>query len=407
VYEYAFDNTTSGHARYSGPECGLLLDALTLLKEKLDGWNKIAVEHGAAGLPYAQEVADLDSMIEWYKERLTNPPPREITALDVSVGSLRYHKAALIYAAWVNEQNVETTVKSDWPSAVQESLRSGSRSFLALAEKINFPPAAILDELRPEFAFQMSVSATGENWDVFISHAHEDKSALAAPLATELRERGLRVWYDEFALMVGDSLRRSIDRGLARSRFGIVILSPRFFQKEWPQKELDGLVARESQGQKVILPVWHDITADAIRRYSPMLADRVGVPSSFGIAGITDALVKAISAPSNIPLGDVTETPRTRRVEMELPDEARSLLLEASLDRDGAILKARTLGGQIIQVNGKTFGEPTDRRSAAKWEFALEQLRARGLVVERGTKGEMFEITEQGYQLVDLFKDRT
>jgi len=65
--------------------------------------------------------------------------------------------------------------------------------------------------------------------DVFVSHAWEDKEEIAGPLAETLRRKGLRVWYDEFTLTVGDSLCRSIDRGLAQSRYGIIILSPHFF----------------------------------------------------------------------------------------------------------------------------------------------------------------------------------
>ena len=77
-----------------------------------------------------------------------------------------------------------------------------------------------------------------DEWDVFISHASEDKEAIATPLAEALQEEGLRVWYDDFSLRLGDSLRESIDRGLARSRFGVVILSGYFFGKHWPQQEL-------------------------------------------------------------------------------------------------------------------------------------------------------------------------
>jgi len=69
--------------------------------------------------------------------------------------------------------------------------------------------------------------------DVFICHASEDKDAIARPLAEALRERGHVVWFDEFELEIGDSLRQEIDRGLARSRFGVVILSPSFFEKKW------------------------------------------------------------------------------------------------------------------------------------------------------------------------------
>lgn len=132
------------------------------------------------------------------------------------------------------------------------------------------------------------------SWDVFISHAFEDKATLAKPLAEGLGARGLEVWYDDFTLTVGDSLRGSIDRGLADSRFGVVILSDAFFKKHWPRRELDGLVARESSGSKVILPVWHGLEAVHIRIHSPMLADRVAVSSSLGIDYVVNQLMKAI-----------------------------------------------------------------------------------------------------------------
>lgn len=136
------------------------------------------------------------------------------------------------------------------------------------------------------------------DWDVFISHAWEDKESFARPLAEALQREGLRVWFDEFTLTVGDSLRRSIDYGLANSRYGIVILSPNFFAKEWPQKELDGLASREVPGEKVILPVWHNITAEQIRKYSPMLAGRIAVSSSRGLEGVVTELLRAMKIDS-------------------------------------------------------------------------------------------------------------
>jgi hypothetical protein len=131
-------------------------------------------------------------------------------------------------------------------------------------------------------------------WDVFVSHASEDKETFAKPLAHALQERGVKVWFDAFTLTVGDSLRRSIDRGLAQSRFGIVVLSEAFFQKHWPQLELDGLVARESAGVKVILPIWHDIDESRVRIHSPMLADRVAVSSARGLDHVVEQLLHVI-----------------------------------------------------------------------------------------------------------------
>ncbi|MHB0961118.1 MAG: toll/interleukin-1 receptor domain-containing protein [Pirellulaceae bacterium] len=119
-----------------------------------------------------------------------------------------------------------------------------------------------------------------DEYDVFISHASEDKEDVVRPLAEKLVELGLNVWYDEFRLKVGDSLRRSIDAGLAKSRFGIVVLSPSFFAKNWPQYELDGLVQREMDGGKVILPLWHRVTKSEVMGYSPSLADKLALNST-------------------------------------------------------------------------------------------------------------------------------
>jgi len=110
-----------------------------------------------------------------------------------------------------------------------------------------------------------------------------------------VKKRGLRVWYDEFSLTLGDSLRESIDRGLAHSRFGVVILSHHFFQKHWPKKELNGLASREVDGDKVILPVWHEIGFAEVRKYSPMLADRLAVQTKDGLAHVVDKILAAVT----------------------------------------------------------------------------------------------------------------
>lgn len=130
------------------------------------------------------------------------------------------------------------------------------------------------------------------SYDAFISHASEDKEDLVRPLAENLREAGFSIWYDEFQLKVGDSLRRSIDKGLANSRFGIVILSPSFFAKNWPQYELDGLVAREMTSGKVVLPVWHKVSKNEVIGYSPSLADKVALNTAMYTV---DELVKELA----------------------------------------------------------------------------------------------------------------
>jgi hypothetical protein len=139
-------------------------------------------------------------------------------------------------------------------------------------------------------------------YDAFICHASEDKDDFVRPLAAALASHHLEIWYDEFSLSVGDGLRRAIDRGLAKSRFGIVVLSPHFFKKGWAQRELDGLVARQiAEDRRLILPIWHNVTAIDIVQFSPPLADTVALQSSRGLQAVCADLVRKLR-PDESPL---------------------------------------------------------------------------------------------------------
>lgn len=121
-----------------------------------------------------------------------------------------------------------------------------------------------------------AVPERGErSYDVFISHASEDKDEIVRPLASALVQEGLEVWYDEFTLKIGDSLRRKIDQGLAHSRIGLVVLSSSFIKKGWANYELDGIVTRSVSGEQILLPIWHGITKQQVMDFSPSLADKV------------------------------------------------------------------------------------------------------------------------------------
>jgi hypothetical protein len=132
-----------------------------------------------------------------------------------------------------------------------------------------------------------------KQWDAFISHASEDKNVVD-PLAEALRGAGLKIWLDHQALHLGDSLREKIDEGLAESRFGIVILSPSFLAKSWPKRELNGLMALEELGHKVILPVWHQMTKETLLSHSPILADRLASDTAHGITSVAADITQVI-----------------------------------------------------------------------------------------------------------------
>lgn len=141
--------------------------------------------------------------------------------------------------------------------------------------------------------------ATPKRWDVFISHASEDKEAVAMPLAKALEGAGVKVWLDQDQLRIGDSLRASIDEGLAKSRFGVVIISASFLGKQWPVRELNGLMALEEDGHKVILPVWHGVTKSQVAEHSPILADRLAADTIRGVAYVAGAIEDVVFDPKN------------------------------------------------------------------------------------------------------------
>jgi hypothetical protein len=154
-----------------------------------------------------------------------------------------------------------------------------------------------------------AINRTGDqliekDWDVFISHAGEDKDAVVRPLAHALQERGLNVWYDEFELRLGDSLRRKIDQGIARSAFGVVVLSPAFFAKGWPNYELDGLVTRAVAGGQVLLPLWHKVSRADVEAFSPSLADKLARDTTTTtLDQIADEIVEVVTAATGTPQG--------------------------------------------------------------------------------------------------------
>jgi hypothetical protein len=199
--------------------------------------------------------------------------------------------------------------KADIAKQIGATVSKLGKSQQRLADEQNRNQKRLLDDLRRqqddfrrvqesrirktvEVVDQPSSSFAAPQHHAFISHASEDKDDVVRPLAEKLVQAGFDIWYDEHQLTVGDSLRRSIDRGLASARFGIVVLSPSFFAKNWPQYELDGLVAKEMEGNKVILPLWHKVSKNEVLRHSPSLADKLALNTA---THTLDELVEQLS----------------------------------------------------------------------------------------------------------------
>jgi hypothetical protein len=205
---------------------------------------------------------------------------------------------------------------------------------------------------------------TGDAYDVFLSHASEDKTDFVVPLAEALAVRGVRVWFDKQQLMLGDSLSRKIDEGLALSRFGAVVLSPAFFAKEWPQRELDGLVARETAlGVKVILPIWHKITRDEILKFSPTLAGKLAARTSDGLEAIADQICEVLAGP--VDSGQVISEPAP---EPEAPGSSSATpAVTTALQPDSTAAAVRS--AVVEQRLPELRAEVSKRVSAAKHDL--------------------------------------
>lgn len=198
---------------------------------------------------------------------------------------------------------VRLTVPSSghWYGVVDmQGLRGSTNASFRLVPRSALQPLPPIRENRQEIQhiaenLAEAIDDGDREFDVFISHATEDKESIVRPLAQALANAGVNVWYDEFELRIGDSLRRKIDAGIARSRFGLVVLSPSFFAKPWPQYELDGLVTMSVSQKQVLLPVWHEVSMDQVMRASPSLADKLALRTAdYTIEEIANEIAQVI-----------------------------------------------------------------------------------------------------------------
>ena len=166
-------------------------------------------------------------------------------------------------------------------------------------------------------------------YDVFVSHASEDKNTFVRPLAMALSALGITVWYDEFSLRPGDSISRSIDKGIAGSQHGLVVISRAFIEKPWPEYELRGLVTREVGGAATIVPIWHGVGKEEVASFSPSLADKFAIRTD-GCTAIDVALRVAATVRPDI----YTLHPRSKLEELASGEAFKALQTELNSVRE-------------------------------------------------------------------------
>ncbi|MCP3960159.1 MAG: TIR domain-containing protein [bacterium] len=190
------------------------------------------------------------------------------------------------------------------------------------------------------------------DYDLFISHASEDKADFVEPLVGPLQDRGLRVWYDSREITLGDDFRAKMDEGLASSRFGVVVISPSF-RKYWPGAELSALFTQERiLEEKRILPVVHAMTAKQVTRAWPLLAARAAAYSSEGVDVVAEKIAASVGQVGGLGGGAqfgggpsrLYGVPGTRSVHFVGRDQELSQLREL-LRRRGSVRIAASVEG--------------------------------------------------------------
>lgn len=259
----------------------------------ITGYLEIEIKNMRTFIDYAiSEFKRLANLPAVDKEEIEKTYQRYIdTFFDGSLYRMRKIMESPMLPKFGLEGTVMTKLQEEKSQAMEDLSIAKAEMIFGLS-KVTSPQMTIEDN---------TIGMTTE-WDVFICHASEDKKTVVEPLANELVKRGLKVWYDRYVLRIGDSLLQKIDEGLSKSKYGIVILSPHFFQKEWTKKELDGLIQKEIGGKKVILPVWHNVKRNDIMKYSPTLAGRLAGTTQQGIDSLADELILAMS--DGIPEGN-------------------------------------------------------------------------------------------------------
>lgn len=111
-------------------------------------------------------------------------------------------------------------------------------------------------------------------YDVFLSHANADKQDFVDELNSSLEKLDVKIFYDKKSLEWGDKWKDKILDGTKKAEFAIIVISENFFDREWTEKELDQFLNRQNRnGQKLILPIIHNITNDDLRKKYPSVAD--------------------------------------------------------------------------------------------------------------------------------------
>lgn len=262
-----------------------------LEKKKAEEDRKAADNHKKASRVSVSKNAS-ESMIKNKMRQIENyeEKARKAEAASADYGKKISDKRTKRNDAYLKLQKEEQNERKKQEKSIENMKR-------VYEQRISELESLRLSKVKNEFL--ETVSGDEPEYDVFVSHAWEDKADFVEAFVQALKDREIKVWYDKSKIKWGDSMRARIDDGLRKSKFGVAILSPNYIAegKYWTKAELDGLFQMESINGKTLLPIWHNLIKKQVMDYSPILASKLAMTTATMTAEeIADELLDMLSS---------------------------------------------------------------------------------------------------------------
>jgi len=252
----------------------------------------------------------------------------------------------------------------------------------------------------------MSIS---DSKKVFLSHKGVDKENVAEFKKT-LELLGYNPWLDEDAMPAGTALERGVLKGMQESCGVVFFITPSFKDEGYLETEVNyAIQEKRRKGDKFAIVTLQFVGNDgSVGAIPELLKTYVWKKPKTPLEALRE-IVRALPVVPGLvdwrsEITGVVTAPKTKSTSVELSAEAK-LILKTAVTGGGQIVHIRYQGGEAIQANGKSLIPDQDARTIARWVGGLEDLQRRRYIKDLGYKGEVFEVTREGYEAADAVSD--
>ena len=244
---------------------------------------------------------------------------------------------------------------------------------------------------------------------VFLSHKGVDKETVIDFKET-LEILGYDPWLDEDAMPAGTSVERGLLQGMQDSCGVVFFITPSFKDEGFLETEIDyAMREKRKKCDKFSIITLQFVDSNGNMGDIPeLLQTYVWKTPKTSLEALREIVRALPIAPVSVDWRDgiagVVTAPKTRSTATELSEEAK-IVLKAAVGSNGIIMRPRRMSGQDIRAGGQSFIPDGDSRTIARWVGGLGDLQRRRYIKDRGHKGEIFEVTREGYDAADELPD--